>query len=98
MNGETPMIPAHLSIDEKRDWLASIFRDDTGAFSQADKFKALAEDTRLALLQQEEEKERSRAADAEVASPELSFLEALPPPKPMARNVRSKGMRQERSM
>ena len=43
----------HLSIDEKRDWLAVIFRDDSGEFSQADKFKALAEDTKLAQLQAE---------------------------------------------
>lgn len=45
----------HLTIEEKRDWLAGIFRDESGDFSQADKFKALAEDTRLAQLQEEKE-------------------------------------------
>ena len=43
----------HLTIDEKRDWLAGIFRDESGGVSQADKFKAMAEDTRLALLESE---------------------------------------------
>ncbi|MBE6419244.1 MAG: hypothetical protein E7031_03860 [Akkermansiaceae bacterium] len=73
----------HLSIDEKRDWLAVIFRDDSGEFSQADKFKALAEDTKLAQLQAE--------ADAKAASPAeqksspsadeiLQLLSFLPPP------------------
>lgn len=40
----------YLSISEKRDWLARIFRDDTGDVSQAEKFKAMVEDTRLASL------------------------------------------------
>ncbi len=97
-NGGIPMIPEHLSIDEKRDWLASIFRDDTGAYSQADKFKALAEDTRLALLQQEEAKERIEADEAEDTTSGPAFLEALPPPKPMVRLHKSKGTKQGRSM
>lgn len=40
----------YLSISEKRDWLARIFRDATGDVSQAEKFKAMVEDTRLASL------------------------------------------------
>ena len=35
-----------LSIEEKRSWLAGIFRDTSGEYSQADKFKAMIEDTR----------------------------------------------------
>lgn len=73
----------HLSIDEKRDWLAVIFRDDSGEFSQADKFKALAEDTKLAQLQAEtaakntpppEQKSTPDAAEI------LNLLNFLPPP------------------
>ena len=44
-----------LSTEEKRRWLARVFRDEDGEYSQADKFKALVEDTKLAALQQEEE-------------------------------------------
>lgn len=71
--------PAHLSLDEKRRWLAAVFRDESGEYSQADKFKALAEDTRLAVLQQEAEK-RQTPADENVA-PELPLLQSLPPPR-----------------
>lgn len=45
----------HLSIEEKRDWLATVFRDENGEFSAAEKFKALTEDTKLAGLQREAE-------------------------------------------
>lgn len=69
----------HLSLDEKRRWLAAVFRDESGEFSQADKFKALAEDTRLAVLQQEAEKQQ--AAVEEAVAPELPLLQALPPPQ-----------------
>ena len=68
----------HLSIEEKRDWLADIFRDASGEYNQADKFKALAEDTKLAQLQAEEAK-----ADTKQASPQediLKLLAMLPPP------------------
>lgn len=64
----------HLTIEEKRDWLAGIFRDDSGEFSQADKFKAMTEDTRLAMLQNEEE--NSKAA----APPQPDLFSMLPPP------------------
>ena len=40
-----------LSTEEKRRWLARVFRDTDGEYSQADKFKALVEDTKLAALQ-----------------------------------------------
>ena len=45
-----------LSTEEKRRWLARVFRDTDGEYSQADKSKALVEDTKLAALQQEEER------------------------------------------
>ena len=32
-----------LSTEEKRRWLARVFRDEDGEYSQADKFKALVE-------------------------------------------------------
>lgn len=70
---------AHLSLDEKRRWLAAVFRDDSGEYSQADKFKALAEDTRLAILQQEAEKQQSASEDP--VAPELPLLQSLPPPQ-----------------
>lgn len=66
----------HLTIDEKRDWLACVFRDTSGEYSQADKFKAMAEDTRLAMLEEEGDK-----AAAPPAQPTLSLLEQLPPPR-----------------
>lgn len=40
-----------LSIAEKREWLARIFRDKTGEYTDADKFKAMEADNRLAVLQ-----------------------------------------------
>ena len=40
-----------LSISEKREWLARIFRDKTGEYTDADKFKAMEADNRLAMLQ-----------------------------------------------
>ncbi len=65
----------HLTLEEKRDWLAGIFRDESGEYSQADKFKAMTEDTRLAQLQEEQ------AAPAPAANaPPAGLLEMLPPP------------------
>lgn len=52
----------HLTIDEKRDWLAEVFRDPNGEYSQADKFKALVEDTKLATMEEEAQKAESAAA------------------------------------
>lgn len=69
-----------LSTEEKRRWLARVFRDPDGEYSQADKFKALVEDTKLAALQQEEEElKRRREMDATPQDPILSLLQALPP-------------------
>lgn len=65
----------HLSIDEKRDWLADIFRDTSGEYSQSDKFKAMVEDTKLALMmagEKEGEKDDTPAVDS-------SILAHLPP-------------------
>ncbi len=67
----------HLTIDEKRDWLAGIFRDESGGVSQADKFKAMAEDTRLALLESENKKKSTTPKPSPV-----DLLDFLPPPLP----------------
>lgn len=69
-----------LSTEEKRRWLARVFRDTDGEYSQADKFKALVEDTKLAALQQEEEEfKRQREAGAAPQDPILTLLQSLPP-------------------
>lgn len=69
-----------LSTEEKRRWLARVFRDTDGEYSQADKFKALVEDTKLAALQQEEEEfKRQREAGAAPQGPILTLLQSLPP-------------------
>lgn len=68
----------HLTIAEKRDWLAHVFRDEHGEYSQADKFKAMVEDTRLAEL--EKEKEKTPAAGATPGGLSADMLEFLPPP------------------
>lgn len=39
-----------LTIEEKRAWLARIFRDTSGEYSDADKLKALEADNRLVEL------------------------------------------------
>ncbi len=65
----------HLTLAEKRDWLAGIFRDESGEFSQADKFKAMVEDTRLAQLQEEKE-----APPPTAHLPPPGLLDMLPPP------------------
>ncbi len=67
-----------LSIDEKRSWLADIFRDSSGEYSQADKFKAMSEDTRLALLAEEKDKPAPQQPTLPGIPPEL--LVHLPPP------------------
>ena len=78
-------IPRHmnnplLSTEEKRRWLARVFRDEDGEYSQADKFKALVEDTKLAALQQEEEEfKRQREIGAAPQDPILALLQAIPP-------------------
>lgn len=69
-----------LSTEEKRRWLARVFRDEDGEYSQADKFKALVEDTKLAALQQEEEEfKRQREMGAAPQDPILDLLQSLPP-------------------
>lgn len=70
-----------LSTEEKRRWLARVFRDTDGEYSQADKFKALVEDTKLAALQQEEEEfKRQSETGTAVQDPLLALLRSLPPP------------------
>lgn len=65
----------YLTIDEKREWLAEIFRDESGDYTQTDKFKAMVEDTRLAELQE------AKAADRSDASSIINLLDQLPPPR-----------------
>lgn len=67
----------HLTIEEKRDWLACVFRDESGEYSQADRFKAMVEDTRLAMLEQEQ-KESEPAPKTPAL--DLDLLAHLPPP------------------
>lgn len=66
-----------LSIEEKRSWLAGIFRDTSGEYSQADKFKAMIEDTRLAMLEAESGKEAQGSAPPGMPA---ELLAHLPPP------------------
>lgn len=67
-----------LSIAEKRTWLADIFRDTCGEYSQADKFKAMIEDTRLAML--ENEAARPEPQQSTLPGIPLELLRHLPPP------------------
>ena len=69
-----------LSIEEKRSWLAGIFRDTSGEYSQADKFKAMIEDTRLAMLAEE----AGKPAPPQPGLPGIpaELLAHLPPPLP----------------
>ena len=70
----------HLSIEEKRTWLAEVFRDRSGEYSLSDKFKAMAEDNKLAqLLADEEKKVADNQAEKEDVL-DLSLLVNLPPP------------------
>ena len=68
----------HLTIDEKRDWLAEVFRDASGQYSQADRFKAMVEDTKLAEL--EEAAKAAAAAAPPAPTIDLELLAHLPPP------------------
>lgn len=70
----------HLTIDEKRDWLAEVFRDPNGEYSQADKFKALVEDTKLATMEEEAQKAESAATapPADTAAVRWDILAHLP--------------------
>lgn len=75
----------HLTIDEKRDWLATVFRDDSGEFSQADKFKAMVEDTKLATLLAEEEQQKTAPPPPPQDPADTvrwDLLEHLPPAPP----------------
>lgn len=81
-----------LSTEEKRRWLARVFRDTDGEYTQADKFKALVEDTKLAALQQEEEEfKRCRESGTSVQDPLLTILRALPPAELKLKETPSEG-------
>lgn len=58
-----------LSISEKREWLAKIFRDKTGEYTDADKFKAMEADNRLAMLQYAEDRNKDVTAKNPTAIP-----------------------------
>lgn len=66
-----PRKPKHLTLREKRDYLAKVLRDTGSEYSNADKFKAIIEDTKLEALQLERE-----AISTEEATPELESAEA----------------------
>ena len=66
----------HLTIEEKRDWLAEVFRDPDGIYTQADKFKAMVEDTRLAELEAQKDPP-PRPQQPEIPA---DILAHLPPP------------------
>ncbi len=68
----------HLSIQEKRDWLADIFRDERGEYSQSEKFKAMVEDTRLAMLPEQKTDEQNKTGSG---FPSLELLAHQPAPK-----------------
>ena len=69
-----------LSTEEKRRWLARVFRDEDGEYSQADKFKALVEDTKLAALQQEEEGIQTPAGNGRRTAGPHPGSAPVPPP------------------
>ena len=46
-----PKVDNFLTIEEKRAWLARIFRDKSGFYSDADKLKAMEADNRLVAMQ-----------------------------------------------
>lgn len=71
-----------LTIREKRLWLAEIFRNAGGEYSQADRFKALTEDTKLALIQEEADNPESREKGV-LSNPLLDIISSLPPPDPV---------------
>lgn len=66
-----PRKSKHLTLREKRDYLAKVLRDPSSEYSNADKFKAIIEDTKLEALQLERE-----AISTEEATPELESAEA----------------------
>ncbi|MDO4410919.1 MAG: hypothetical protein Q4C05_06535 [Akkermansia sp.] len=69
-----------LSIEEKRIWLAEVFRDPHGEYTQADKFKALVEDTKLALIQQEaEQASKIEESPSNEANSFASLIRQIPP-------------------
>ena len=70
-----------LSTEEKRRWLARVFRDtDARILPGGTNFKALVEDTKLAALQQEEEEfKRQSETGTAVQDPLLALLRSLPP-------------------
>lgn len=74
--------PRHLTMREKRDFMARVVRDQSGEFTMTEKFKAIVEDTKLAELDAAAAKEEAEAAAAEAAAatrdrPESSILEQL---------------------
>lgn len=82
--------PRHLTMREKRDFMARVVRDQSGEFSMSEKFKAIVEDTKLAELDAEAAAAEEEAAAAKRAAaaklPQSSIIEQLdallPPPLP----------------
>ena len=74
-----------LSIREKRLWLAEIFRNSNGEYSQADRFKSLTEDTKLALIQMEQDPPVKQNEGQSDYANLLRMIDSLPPPDPVQR-------------
>lgn len=72
--------PRHLTIDEKRDWLAAVFRDESGEYTQADRFKAMVEDTKLAELELSQKEAEAPPPPPATPALDLDLLAHLPPP------------------
>ena len=58
-----PKVDNFLTIEEKRAWLARIFRDTSGEYTPADKLKALEADNRLVMLQRPNNQTQTNHAD-----------------------------------
>ena len=72
-----PRKPKHLTLREKRDYLAKVLRDTGSEFTHADKFKAITEDTKLEALQLEREAISTEKPTAELESAESQHLREL---------------------
>lgn len=72
-----PRKPKHLTLREKRDFLAKVLRDTGREFTHADKFKAIIEDTKLEALQLEREAISPEKPTAEIESAEAQHLRNL---------------------
>lgn len=86
---KTPRRPPFLSVEEKRKWLAAIVRDTSGQhqgfeISMGDKFKALAEDNKLAGHPgsvEEESDKKQKDESRHIPGLLRTLLETVTPPQ-----------------